>query len=57
MQIIIVYIIIIAALTYTFYSIYKTFATKNGNSCNCSGCDIKTHVNEIKGLSKNFNIK
>lgn len=57
MQIILVYIIISAALVYTVYNIYKVFAAKNNHACNCSGCEIKSHVNEIKGLSKKFNVK
>jgi len=57
MQIILVYIIIIAALTYTAYSIYKAFTSKKNHTCNCSGCEMKSHINELKGLSKNLNIK
>lgn len=57
MQIILVYIIISAALFYTAYNIYKVFAAKDNHGCNCSGCEMKSHVNEIKGLSKTFNIK
>ena len=47
-QEILVYIIILAATSYTLYSIIQIFSKKDVNSCGCSSCDFKSNVADLK---------
>lgn len=51
-QEILVYILVLAALIYTIYSIIKAFSGKNENSCGCSSCDFKTNTKDLKKSHK-----
>lgn len=50
LQEIIVYLIIILAITYIAYQFYFFFKNNSESGCNCSGCDIKKDINNIKAL-------
>jgi len=55
-QEIIVYVIIIAALIYTGYSIIGIFRKKDQGACGCSSCDFKDDIKDLKKLT-NLNKK
>jgi hypothetical protein len=46
----VVIVLILAAVTYTVYSIIKVFVKKPDNSCGCSSCDIKGNTKDIRSL-------
>ncbi|MGM0407296.1 MAG: FeoB-associated Cys-rich membrane protein [Bacteroidota bacterium] len=50
LQELIVYLIIILAVTYTVNQIYFFFKDQSESGCNCSGCDIKKDLTNIKTL-------
>lgn len=48
-----VYIIISGSVSYTLYSIIKVFIKKDKSACNCSSCEFKGNIKDLKE-SKNF---
>lgn len=53
LQEILVYIIIAGSISYTLYSIIKVFIRKDKSTCNCSSCEFKNNIKDLKD-SKNF---
>ena len=43
---------VLAALSYTVFSIIKLFDKKKDTSCNCGSCDVKSEINKLKSLKK-----
>ena len=53
-QEVLVYIFILAAISYTLYNIIQIFRKKDGSSCACSSCNLKNDITDLKKIRKNI---